>query len=301
MSASRSAATSIAVALLLVVFSGATARTAAQTETTPPDGAAAAAAPQPPATASGEAKAPSLPIEIEAEQGIEWFRDQQIVYARGNARAVRGDLVVTADVLGARYRDRPDGGQEVWQLNASGNVKIASPDQTAVGENGTYNLDSGVLLLHGEPARLVSGGDMITANRELEYSTKTEIIIARGDATARQKDQLIKADEITAHLSRQPNGGSRLQRIEADRNVSVVTPQEVIRGNRGDYNVTSGMATITGNVKITRGANQLSGCRGEIDMNAGVSRLSSCGGEDQPVRGLILPGASGDKQGATPR
>jgi len=282
MGASRSAAGRLAAALLAVVVAAtATAQTAAQT------------APEP--------AAPPLPIEVEAEQGIEWFRDQKVIYARGNARAVRGDLIVTADVLGARYRDRPDGSQEVWQLDAAGNVKIASPGQTAFGETGVYNLDTGVLLLHGKPARLVSGSDTISANRELEFSTKTEVIVARGDAAAQQGDRLIKADEITAHLKKQPDGSSKLQRIEANRNVIVITPQEVIRGNRSDYNVVAGTATVTGDVRITRGPNQLSGCRGEIDLNAGVSRLLSCGNNDQPVRGLILPGASGDKRGAAPR
>ncbi|MCU0838838.1 MAG: hypothetical protein MUE49_08960 [Rhodospirillales bacterium] len=294
MAAYRSAATSLATTLALLIVTALAAHGAA--ESTPEAAGGGASAVRDPAEATA-----ALPIEIEADQGIEWFRDQQIVYARGNARAVRGDLTVTADVLGARYRDRPEGGQEVWQLDALGNVKIASRGQTAVGDSGVFDLDTGVLLLHGTPTRMVSNGEMISANREIEYATKAQVIIARGDAAARQGDRLIRADEITAHLERKADGGTRVHRIEASRDVSVVTAKEVIRGNRGDYDVTAGSAVVTGDVKITRGANQLSGCRGEIDFKAGVSRLLSCASEDRPVRGLIMPGASGEGRGTAPR
>ncbi len=298
MAACCSAARNLATALTLLIVAAVAGHGAAETTPEPATGGADAVTP---AARDPVATTAALPIEIEAEQGIEWFRDQQIVYARGNARAVRGDLIVTADVLGARYRDRPDGGQEVWQLDALGNVTIASRGQTAVGDSGVFDLDTGVLLLHGSPTRMVSDGEMISANREIEYATKAQVIVARGDAAARQGERIIRADEITAHLERKTDGGTRVHRIEASRDVSVVTAKEVIRGNRGDYDVTAGSAIVTGDVKITRGANQLSGCRGEIDFKAGVSRLLSCGSEDQPVRGLIMPGASGDGRVVTPR
>lgn len=262
--------------------------------------AAKSETPEEPAQNAAQASQP-LPIEVEAEQGIEWLRNSKVVYARGNARAVRGDLVVTADVLGAHYRDLPDGGQEVWQLDASGNVKITSPGQTAVGDTGTYDLDTGVLLLYGKPSRMTTGDDSISADHELEYATKTNVITARGNAAAKQGDRLIKAEEIIAFLGQQPDGGSKLERLEAERNVSVITPKEVIRGDRGVYNVTAGTATVTGDVKITRGPNQLDGCRGELDLKAGVSRLKACAGDNRPVRGLILPGAAGETRGATTR
>jgi lipopolysaccharide export system protein LptA len=248
-----------------------------------------------------EATAPPLPIEVEAEQGIEWFRDERRVYARGNARAVRGEVTVSADVLGALYRDRPDGGQEVFRLDAEGNVTITTPGQTMTGVRGVYDLDTGVLRLFGAPARMVSGNDSIAAHRELEYTTKAQTIVARGDAAATQGDRQIKAQELIAFLQRKADGGSTLQRLEATTPVTVITPKEVIRSNRGTYNVADGTATFIGDVRVTRGANQLNGCRGELDLNAGVSRLMSCGVGAPPVRGLILPGASGDGERTGPR
>ena len=257
---------------------------------------AAAAAP-----VDGEPAAePAVPIEIDAEKGIEWRREEKIVYARGNARAVRGDLVVTADELAARYRDLPDGGQEVWRLDATGNVKITTPGETAFGDSGIYNLDTRVLLLYGQPARLNSGKDVVTADDHLEYSPRTQVLIARGNASALQPNREVRADELTISLARRDDGGSGLQRIEAVRNVRVITPDEVMRGNQGTYDVTSGIATLNGDVRITRGENQLNGCRGEMNTKTGISRLLACGdgqSDRQRVHGVILPGASGGEGG----
>src|SRR3546814_16738160 len=53
-----------------------------------------------------------VPVTVEADNGIEWIRDAKTYIARGNARAIRGDTPVTADMLTARYREKPDGTTE---------------------------------------------------------------------------------------------------------------------------------------------------------------------------------------------
>ena len=44
------------------------------------------------------------PVEVTASEGLELRQNEQMVIARGSARAVRGDVTVTADRLTARYR-----------------------------------------------------------------------------------------------------------------------------------------------------------------------------------------------------
>ena len=48
------------------------------------------------------------PVEITAADGIEWHQNERTVVARGAARAVRGDVTVTADRLIAYYRRRAE-------------------------------------------------------------------------------------------------------------------------------------------------------------------------------------------------
>jgi lipopolysaccharide export system protein LptA len=69
------------------------------------------------------------PIEIFADDGIEWQQENLLFVARGNARAVRGDVTVFGDELRAYYREKPDGGSEIHRLAALGNVRIVSPTQ----------------------------------------------------------------------------------------------------------------------------------------------------------------------------
>ncbi len=46
------------------------------------------------------------PISVTARDGIDWNQGEQIVTARGDARAIRGDVTVTADELVAHYRKK---------------------------------------------------------------------------------------------------------------------------------------------------------------------------------------------------
>ncbi|HJN24507.1 MAG TPA: hypothetical protein QGG18_02235, partial [Rhodospirillales bacterium] len=57
-----------------------------------------------------------VPIEVYADEGIEWQQDTLTFLARGNARAIRGDVTVHGDELHAFYRKLPDGGSEIWRL-----------------------------------------------------------------------------------------------------------------------------------------------------------------------------------------
>ena len=48
---------------------------------------------------------PSQPIEIDADQGIEWLSGDKVYLARGNANAKQGDFSMRADILKAFYRN----------------------------------------------------------------------------------------------------------------------------------------------------------------------------------------------------
>ena len=239
----------------------------------------------------GDGEAP--PIEVEAENGIEWRRDEKIVLARGNARAIRGDTKVTADTLSAHYRELNDGSSEIWQLEADGNVAISSPTETAYGEKGIYDVEKGFLrLTGGDDLRLVSEDTVVRADNHLEFWPERQVLYARGNASAVQRENRLDADTLTAFFEKNAEGKTELARIEADDNVRVTTPEEILKADEGVYNLETGIATFTGSVKITRGRDQLNGCRGEVDMNTGVSKIFGCnqGSSGAPrVRGLIHP------------
>jgi lipopolysaccharide export system protein LptA len=227
-----------------------------------------------------------IPLEIVADDGIEWRKEAKVYIARGKARAKQGDVAVHADVLKAYYRNTTGGGAQIWRIDGDGDVRIVSPTQTAYGDKAVYDVTQGVLVLTGK-VRMVTKTDKIVARDSLEYWEKRGLVVARGNAVASRGDTRLRADILTARFETGKNGKTRMTRIDAFDNVLVSTASEIATGNQGVYNVETGIAVLSGSVKITRGKNQLRGAYAEINLNTGVSRLF--GGGNQGVTGYLAP------------
>ena len=232
-----------------------------------------------------------LPIEVYAQDGIEWQQDGSLFVARGDARAVRGGVEVLSDELRAYYRKNPSGQSEVWRLDALGKVRIVSESETAYGDRAIYNADQKVLVVDGEKPRLVSGKDTLTASKQLEYWEVKRFAVARGNAVATRENKQVFADTLVAHMKPDDKGRTQVYRVDAYDNVRIRTDRETATGDRGVYNVESGVATLTGKVKLVRDGNELLGCRAEVNLNTGISRLFPCasGQGSGRVQGSFVP------------
>ena len=89
-----------------------------------------------------------------------------------------------------------------------------------------------------------------------------------------------------------PQGENRIERVDAIGNVVITTPEEVVRGDEGVYDVLREVATLDGGVRVTRGENQLNGERAEVNLKTGVSRMLPGKKSGGRVKGLFTP----DKQ-----
>jgi lipopolysaccharide export system protein LptA len=243
------------------------------------------------------------PLEVLADDGIEWQRDAKLFIAEGNARAKRGDVTVHARRLVAHYREAADGGSnvEIYRLEASGAVRIVSTKEQAVGESAIYDIDRQVFVLTGGDLSLTTPEARITAQESLEYWTERELAVARGGARAFGEQRLLSADVLTARFERDSRTGeSAIDRIEAFDNVEIRTAEEVVRGDRGVYQLSTRIASLAGSVKITRGQNQLNGDLAEVNLQTGVSRLRAApGGKPSRVFGLIRPERADPDQNST--
>jgi len=223
------------------------------------------------------------PVEIEADNGIEWQRDAKAYIARGNARARRDGVEIRADSLTAFYRDGADGDdQQIYRIDADGAVRVQSGNEKAFGDKGVYHIDESVFVLVGENLRLETETAVITARDTLEYWDKRRLVVARGDAIVTGKEGRLRADILTAHIG--AGGGQGLEQIDAFGNVLVSTGTEIARGDEGVYNPRTGIARLCGNVRITRGKNQLNGECADVNLITGNSRLT--GGR---VQGIFTP------------
>jgi len=235
-----------------------------------------------------------VPVEVFADNGIEWQQERLVFVARGNARAVRGPVTVYADELRAYYRERSNAKTDIWRLDAIGKVRIKSPDGTAYGDQAVYNVDDGILVLTGKGrVKLITPTDLITAEKQLEYWEKRQMAVARGNAMAKREDKILHARVLAAYFKKNRKGENELHRVEAFDDVKVRTAQDTALSRRGVYNAESGIATLTGDVRILRAGNTLNGCSAEVDLNTGVSRLHSCksdaNGATNRVKGVLRP------------
>jgi lipopolysaccharide export system protein LptA len=231
------------------------------------------------------------PLEITADEGIEWRRDERVYIARGNAMAKRGDFTVHAHELIAHYRENGRGGTDIWKVEARGNVRLMSSDQTIYGDLAVYDIDKGLLLVTGDDLRAVTPTETVTAEQSFEYWKEREIVVARGDATATREDRTISADILTGYFRKDSEGQQKLYQVEASGNVKIRSPEDYARGNKGVYNLDRDIATLTGDVKITRGEAQLEGQYAEVNLKTHVSRiLGGTGGTGTTrVHTLIVP------------
>ena len=242
------------------------------------------------------------PIEITADNGIEWQRDNQLMIAMGKAKATRGNASVEADTLRAFYEKDKKGNSNISRLDASGQVKITSPTQKITGTKGVYDLTKGVLVVTGKKVSLISGKNTITADQQLEYYEKKEMAVARKNATANHNGRVLRANTLVALFFKNKFGKSQLSRVQAFENVRLVTNTESIWADKGIYDVKSGIATLDGNIRISRDGNQLNGNSAIINLKTGVSKLlTNAGAKSLPnnknrnqrkrkrVRGYLLP------------
>ena len=231
----------------------------------------------------------ALPVAIEADQGVEWRQNEQVYIARGNATAKRGDTSIRADALYAHYRRTQDNRQEIYKIVAEGAVKITTPKETITSDTAEYMVETGVFTLKGKPVKIDSGKSTLTAGL-IVYNSKNKTANVTGGAQVTEEKKRVRADRFLAFF-KEDGGKQSLKRVEAFGNVVITTPTEIAKGNRGDYDAETQVATLSGNVRLTRGDSQLNGERAEVNMKSGVSKLLA--GDERPVAGETNPAKGG--------
>ena len=235
-----------------------------------------------------------MPIEITADNGIEWEKNKEILIASGNAKASRGGITVLAEVLRAYYRKKTTGGTDLYRLDAAGGVKIFSDTESMEGQRAVLDFEQAILKVDGKKVIYKAGPDTITANQQMEYWERQKMAIARGNAVAIHKGKTLRADVLKALLRKNKTGRSEVYIIEAFNNVLIVSDKDRLRSDSAIYKLDSGIATLKENVSIIRENSILNGDLAEINLKTGISKLltvDSVGSRrvKKRVRGLIYP------------
>jgi lipopolysaccharide export system protein LptA len=151
-----------------------------------------------PAAAQGLRHDSSLPIEITADQ-LEVAQQEQLATFTGNVDAVQGELVLSADRLRVYYYgdgEEPPAGvsSSIRRIEADGNVFVSSPEETAQGDAGVYDVASNQLSLEGSVV-LTQDDNVIRGQRlEIDLVTgRSRVLAAVASADGGAPPQRVRA------------------------------------------------------------------------------------------------------------
>lgn len=119
----------------------------------------------------------SQPIDISADS-LEVRQKENIAVFQGNVAVIQGRIRLRADRVKVHYRPRKTTGVAgtieggISKLEASGNVFISSPSETAQGKTGVYDVDNSLVSL--------SGGVVLTRGKNVLRGERLVINLATG-------------------------------------------------------------------------------------------------------------------------
>ena len=250
------------------------------------------------------------PIEITAADGMEWRQNEQEVLAHGQARAVRGDVTVTADTLIAHYRRKAPaagaavpvatpatltsskpaadaaapaasgptsadtGNNEIYRLEADGHVHIFTNTDLAVGDHAIYDIDQAVLLLTGADMKLTTPQQVLTARDTMEYWSQKHMAVGRGLATVVTSDgRRLAGDTLVGYTIPPDQPGA----APAGTNPAPPKPAPPAAKPGADPLMSSGKLQRVegfGNVEVRTATETIRGSRGVYVADSGIARLA---------------------------
>ena len=97
---------------------------------------------------------------VTARDSFEWYDKKQIAVARGDAIATRAGKSIRGDTLVAEVEKPDNQPSRIHRIDAYGDVIVAAADQVAHGDQGVYNLDTGIATLTGS-VDVTKGNDVV--------------------------------------------------------------------------------------------------------------------------------------------
>ena len=182
------------------------------------------------------------PIEVTSRDGMEWRQNEQVIIAKGDAKAVRGAVTVTADELIAHYRKKTPpagtpaaaaapvapaapsdpsatsdtGDNEIYRLEAIGHVHIFTDTDQAFGDHAVYDIDQAVLVMTGHNLHIITPQQTMSARDVMEYWSQKHMAVGRGDAVVNTNDGRRLSADVLVGYTADPNApGQAVQKVAA--------------------------------------------------------------------------------------
>lgn len=150
---------------------------------------------------------------VYARDTMEYWRQQQLLVARGNAVAIndKGDRI-RADVLVGIMEENAAKQLEMTRMDAKGNVLIVTPKDIARGSEGTYNVKTRIAILTGD-VKLTQGQNQVNGHRaEVNNATGVSRMLPDENVKGGRVHSVLmpkKSDQPAAPAPTTPGGGAK--------------------------------------------------------------------------------------------
>ena len=232
----------------------------------------------------------TLPLEIQAENGMVCSQDKRRCTALGPVVSTKGTSVLKSQKLVAHFQEisqkkqatssssalspAPSLAQDLKKIEAFGKVQFfdVKGGVMATGEYAQYLPASGQLRLKGHPV-LKDPETTVLAGSEVIFYEKARMATTVGRSTLKRADKLMQADMLKVYFTKDAAGQLVFDRLEAEGNVVLSTLTEIAKARRGVYRAQTQVAELFDDVILTRRDGQLRGNYGRYDMLSGQSQL----------------------------
>lgn len=233
-------------------------------------------------------------IEIDADEKVEWYRNEQKIIAIGNAVAVKENNTLKGDKLTVIYEriQLEDGSQknQIQKIFSDGKVRIEMPNSFGTGDNFVYDVPLDKAILTGKPALLKNQQGEITAEDSIIYYGAENKSVAQENVIAQNPDYTVYADKMVSFFDTDKQGKKRLNRVEIyaeNKPVKIVNKQSTVTGKRGTYFPLENKLKMFDNVVINQNNDILNGDYAETDLKTGISRLLATKSQNSRVTGVF--------------
>ncbi len=236
----------------------------------------------------------SRPVQVSADKLELLNKEQKAIYT-GHAKAIRDTTTLTCEKITVEYgADR-----EVSRILAVGNVEAVDADRWGRGDEADYDNKTGTLVLRGNPrarqgkrevegqlVTFVTGTDRIVVEKartrvtdekgltrdggvgggpqrvtidadQLVLDDRRNLALWKGHVVAKRGETTLTAPELTAISDDQ----GTITKVQARGGVEATERDRWAKGQRGDYDVESGVLVVTGNPQARQGTSRMKGTK----------------------------------------
>lgn len=248
--------------------------------------------------ATGTARAQYM--NLTADKEVEWDSLAQKMTAVGNAVASKKDLQIRADKMTAYYTKNSSAASKknaISEVHAEGDVVVTTPKAKAFGNTVDYDLAKDSVVLKGEPAKIQTEKETISAKDNITYYPSLEKAVALGEVFATdQKNNKIYSDKMVAFFEKDAKTDNlEMTKVEIYDNIKIVTPNASVTADKGMYLPKTGIVKLYDHVLIDQQGNKLQGDFAETNLNTGKSRIIAGKTSQGRVSGVFKQKAKSEK------